>query len=90
MMREDKVLSARMDIDLVAQILLGHDRTLDMPARTSLTPWRLPVRFPIFFWLPENKIRRILFAFLSRHLDLTEAGLQILDILMGQLSIAVK
>ena len=37
-MREDQILSACMDINLFSKIFFGHDRALDMPARTSVTP----------------------------------------------------
>ena len=72
-MREHKVFSTCMNIDLVSQILFRHYGALDMPARTPLAPWGLPVRFSLFFRLPENKIRRVLFPFLSRHLNLPES-----------------
>ena len=43
MMREDQILSAAVDVDLLAQIFLGHDRALNVPARTALSPRGLPV-----------------------------------------------
>ena len=72
-MREDKVLTACMDINLLTQVLLGHDRALNMPARTALAPWGLPVRLAFFFRLPENEIGRILFVFLTGYLQFTKA-----------------
>ena len=72
-MREDKVLTACMDIDLLTQVLLGHDRALNMPARTALAPWGFPVRLAFFFRLPENEIGRILFVFLTGYLQFTKA-----------------
>ena len=38
MVRENQILAACVDIDLFTQILLGHDRALDMPSRTALAP----------------------------------------------------
>ena len=38
MMREDQILTACMDINLFSEIFLGHNRTLNMPARTSVAP----------------------------------------------------
>ena len=38
MVREDQILAACMDIDLISKILLAHDRALNMPAGTSLAP----------------------------------------------------
>ena len=72
-MREDKILTACMDIDLLTQVLLGHDRTLNMPARTTLAPRGLPVRLAFFFRLPENEIGRILLVFLTGYLQFTKA-----------------
>ena len=75
MMREDQILATCMDIDLVTQITLGHDRTLNMPAWTTLAPWRLPVWLSFFFRFPQNEIIRVFLAFLTSDLDLTETGL---------------
>ena len=61
-----------------------------MPAWTALAPRRLPVRLSFFFRFPENEIVRIFLAFLTGYLDLTEAGLQIVQILMGQFSVLFK
>ena len=37
-MWEDQILSACVDIDLFSKIFFGHDRALDMPARTAVAP----------------------------------------------------
>ncbi len=77
MVREDQVLPACMDIDLIAQILLRHDRTLDMPSGTPLAPGGLPVRLPLLLRLPEHEIIGVLLILLAGHLQLTEAGLEL-------------
>ena len=39
MMREYQIFTAGMDINLLAKIFLRHDRALNVPARTTVTPW---------------------------------------------------
>ena len=90
MVREDQILSACMDIDGLAKVFLGHLGALDMPAWTALAPRRLPERLSFFFRFPENEIGRFFLAFLAGYLDLTEAGLQIVQIFMGQFSVLFK
>ena len=90
MVREDQVLAARMDIDLITEVSLCHNRALDMPARTAFAPRGLPVRLTFFFRLPENKVVRVLFSFLTGYLNLTETGLKIIQVLVGQLSVIFK
>ena len=56
MMREDQILAACMDVDLLAQILLGHNGALDMPARTALAPRVTPrTGSPSFFGFQSTK-----------------------------------
>ena len=79
-----------MNIDLVAEVSLCHNGTLDVPARTALAPRGLPIRLTLFFRFPENEVVRILLALLTGYLDLTESGLEIVKILMGKLSVIFK
>ena len=90
MMRENKILAACMDINLFSQIFLTHDRALNVPSGTALTPGRLPVRFAVFFGLPEYEIQRVLFLILTGHQKRTITALQIIQILVGQLAILLK
>ena len=90
MVREDQVLAARMDIDLITEVSLCHNGALDMPARTAFAPRGLPVRLTFFFRLPENKVVRVLFSFLTGYLNLTETRLKIIQVLVGQLSVIFK
>src|SRR5699024_5560704 len=52
MMGEDQVFSSCMDINFFSQIFFGHYRAFNMPAGTSFSPGRYPVRFSFFFRLP--------------------------------------
>ena len=90
MMREDQILSACMDVDLLAKILLRHDGALDMPARTAITPRRLPGRLSLFFRLPQHEIQRILLLILTGHEKGTVACAQVIQILMRKLSIILE
>ncbi len=60
-----------------------------MPAWPSLAPRRFPVWLPLFLWLPQYEIKRILFSF-PGDLDLPVSCLKVVKILMGQLAIFFK
>ena len=79
-----------MDINGISQIALCHHRALNMPARTALAPWRLPVRLSLFLGLPEHKIIRVFLAFFTRYLNLTKARLKLIQVFVGQLAIFCK
>ena len=76
-----------MNIDDIANILLRHNRTFQMPARSSIPPWRWPRWFAFLLWLPEYKIKRIFLLILTGHKKLTVSGTQIVNILLRKLSI---
>ena len=57
-----------------------------MPARTTLAPRRLPVRFTVFFRFPEHKIQRIFFQ-ITGHFDTSVSCFQIIYVLMGKFSV---
>ena len=61
-----------------------------MPARTALAPRRLPVRLAILFRLPEDEIGRILLVLLAGYFELTEARHHLIQVFMGQLSVALE
>src|SRR5688572_24784525 len=42
MMREQKIHTTAMNIELCTEIFCCHGRTLDMPARKPYSPWTLP------------------------------------------------
>ena len=90
MVREDQIFAPCMDINRISQIALCHHRALNMPARTALAPWRLPVRLSLFLGLPEHKIIRVFLAFFTRYLNLTKARLKLIQVFVGQLAIFCK
>ena len=82
--REDQVLAARVDVDRLAEVLVDHRGALDVPARTSGAPRRLPARLARLCALPDRKVHRIF-------LDLADADacarLQLIQRLVGQLAV---
>src|SRR5439155_20335355 len=59
MMGEDEIISAAMDVKSHPQILQGHRRALDVPARPSPSPRAVPVGLSGFGVFPHGKIRRM-------------------------------
>lgn len=57
-MREDQVDSSGVDIDLSSEDLARHDRALDVPTRSTLSPRRRPERLSSLRRLPESEIGR--------------------------------
>ncbi len=52
-----------MDLEAHAQQLLGHRRALDVPARATPAPGRVPRRvLPLLLGLPEREVQRVLLA----------------------------
>ena len=60
MVREDEVEATAMDIEGLAQMMLRHDRALDVPAGTAMDrpaiEDTIPARLMVFGLLPENEI----------------------------------
>src|SRR5699024_7768623 len=77
MMREDQVLSSCMDVDFFTQIFFRHHGALNMPSRTSFSPWRYPVRLSFFFRFPQNKVQGIFFLIFSGNLKRAESRLKV-------------
>ena len=90
MVRENQILSARMDVDFVSQIFFAHHGAFDVPAGTAVAPGRLPVGLPFLLGLPEHKVQRILLLILAGHQKGTLSALQIVQVLVGQLSIITE
>ena len=65
MMREDQILSAGMNIDLLTQIFFGHDGALNVPAGTAVAPGRRPGGLALFLRFPENEIQGIFLLILT-------------------------
>ena len=57
-MRKFVVLGAGVNIDRFAQVLGGHGRTLNVPARITIAPWRFPLQKMIWIIDPKSKIKR--------------------------------
>ena len=83
MVREDQILPTGMNIDFLTQIFFCHHRTLDVPSRTSFTPWRYPERFSFFFRFPQDEIQRIFFLIFAGHQKRTITGSKIIQIFVG-------
>ena len=79
--REDKILSAAVNVDRITQILLDHGRALDVPAGSSLAPRRSPERLAFLLKLPYSKVTGILLAFV-RGLTFTAAGYKVIEIIV--------
>ena len=58
--REDEVLAAAVDIDLLAEVLQRHRRALDVPAGAALAPRAVPRRLAGLGALPEREVGGVL------------------------------
>ena len=63
MVREDQIVAAAVDVDLLAEFGQVHGRAFDVPAGTSLSPGTLPIDFAGLGGLPQGEIERIFFFF---------------------------
>ena len=60
--RELQIQPAAVHIKLRAQVIGGHRRALQVPARAAITPRCGPSRLTRFRGLPQSKIQRVLLA----------------------------
>ena len=67
MVREEQILPAAMDVELLAEILPRHGGALDMPAGAATAPGAVPARRLAVGGFPEHEIARI--ALIGRDLD---------------------
>ena len=75
-------------LDMIGTLIeKGH---VNVPARTPVTPGRFPVWLPFLFGFPEDKVKRIFLLVFPCHKQGTVSSLQIIQILMGKLSISLK
>lgn len=65
MMREDRIFSAAMNINLLAQIFFAHDGALNMRYPGRPLTMQIPERLASSFGLPEYEIERIFLLVLS-------------------------
>ena len=82
--REDQILTAAVEVEGLAQVVAGHGRAFNVPARSALAPWRIPVGFTRFRCLPDSEVQRFLLAVVD--VD-SCACLQFLNGLTGQLAV---
>ena len=61
-----------------------------MPARSSLAPGAIPIGLSLFLGLPEDEIERILLLVGARDLQFPVAAAHVVQVLVGQLSVALK
>ena len=87
MVREYEVLTAAMNIDGLAEKTSYHCRALNMPARSAVTPWWLPIRLARLRALPKCKVHRLFFKLLDIY---SRAGLKVLKRLMRKLTVFLK
>src|ERR671925_1011318 len=77
-MREPEIEPAAVDLELRADVLLGHRRAFDVPPRASRPPGRFPGRVLLrLLRLPEREVARILLqrvGLLGAHLLQLRAG----------------
>src|SRR5262245_58365416 len=83
-MREDQIVAAAMDVDLLPEMFHTHRRALDMPAGSAPAPRAFPERFARLGRLPEREIGRRLLAFVDAD---TVTGNHILEITARKLAI---
>ncbi len=87
MVGEDEIGAAAVNVKGVAEIILTHGGTLDMPAGAPRPPGAVPGGFPGFAGLPKGKIKRI--VFLQIDVD-PGAGQHIVQAAPGELAVAGK
>ena len=87
-MREDKVHTPTVNIEVLAQILASHSCTLAVPSRETVAPWRRPAhdafRLRTF---PQGKVGRIMLFILS--VQLAGSVQHIIQIAARQLAVVV-
>ena len=84
MVRELEVFAAAVDIDHAGiEFLADHDDTLGVPARTSRTPWGIPLDALVGL-LPQGKVLRILLEIVGFD---SGTGIEIFQTLVRQLAV---
>ncbi len=78
---EQQVLAAAVELEVVAQVLGGHHRTLDVPARAAAAPGGVPAGLVGAGRLPEGEVQGI--ALLLPHLH-ADAAAHLLHVATGE------
>ena len=84
MVREDQIVAAAVDVNLLAEDVQVHGRALDVPARATLSPGAIPGRFVGLGGLPQGEVHRVLF--LLADLD-ARASLHIVQPAAGEFAV---
>ncbi len=89
--REHQVGTAAVDVEGQPQVLLGHGRALDVPARAPVAPGRGPRRLAGLRRLPQGEIELValaVFQSLAVGPQLAVTALSLVHIAAGQLAVA--
>src|SRR5438105_4089813 len=76
--REDQIYASAMNVERRAEILGGHRRALQVPARAALAPRGGPEGLTGFCRLPQRKVAGVTFAVVS---DTVARRLHLVDLL---------
>ena len=86
-MREDQIAAATMEVECIAQIVGGHGRAFDVPARASLAPRAFPEWFAGLCRFPKCKVSRISLFIIDFDAG---AGQHIFDLASGKLAVVFE
>ena len=84
--REDQVGTASVDVEPVAEKSQRHGHALDVPARPSRHPGRVPGGLAGLGGFPEREVQRVALAIVHRHAG-AGAGAEFLRVAMGEASV---
>ena len=87
MVRKNKIGSAAVNVEGLAEIFTAHGRALDMPARTAFPPGAVPGRLSGLAGLPEGKVHGMALARVHFY---ARPGRHIFQTTMGQLAVFGK
>ena len=88
MMREDKVHTSTVDIEVIAQILTSHRCTLAVPTRETIAPRRWPTHDMLWHsTLPKGKVNLI--TLLANACQLTRVVYHVSDVTPRENAIVV-
>ena len=88
MVGEHKVHAASVDVELLAEVLASHGRTLAVPSGESLAPWRGPAHDVLgLCLLPERKVHLVLL--LAHTVEFAAGIVDILKVASGKDAVLV-
>ena len=85
--REHQVHAARVDIELCAQVRVGHGGALDVPTGAALAPGTLEAPLALAAPLPKCEVGSLLFEFTDLH---ARALFELIELAAGQLAVVGK